>query len=60
MRMKEYQQHPFAPSTIEVFEVNRRRSWPERVIIALLAAVVALLSFAVGYALPNLVPRLFS
>jgi hypothetical protein len=58
LRVKD-NQHPFVPSTIEVFPVTRRRSWPERVVIALLAAIVAVLSFAVGFALPNFVPGFF-
>ena len=56
LRVKD-NQHPFLPSTIEVFPVTRRRSWPERVVIALLVAAVAALSFVIGYALPNHVPR---
>lgn len=45
--------HPFAPSTIEVYPSQRRRTRAERLIFLAKAAVVAVLSFLGGYVLPR-------
>ena len=55
MRLKtsdHQQHHPFAPTTIEVYPTQRRRSMTQRAFIVVMALAVAAVSFIVGWGLP--------